>query len=476
MILIRKNNSLPYTYAFLYRKKGIKLIVTKILQTIWCVFLEITAMFASKIKIYNEKQTKSIELFFLQFYNAIFGIFFAIIGSFFVALAVSLFTKNLRSDWYVFLIIFMILNSLMILVNLSSKTLNVPMILIQLIFSLKDKFHSVKRFGLYIFKLYLIVICSIVILYIILLHFFIQYNIGNEYCIIYAIILSVALSVAGVYSFPVKKSDRDINELIVSPLYVVMNIYIGYKISKANILNNASLGNNDMAGNLMILFIITTFVQVITYLKKLFEMLHQLPEYEEDINSYANKGKKRFEFLKGRFKETLIKTNQVVIDLKSLEDVKRKFLLLICFGFFMTIGTFLLSKVIGMGVNYLKETIVSFKLEKLISETLAYIIIFAICLIMIFKLYNFLFLAFTRKKQAKKIQRWEYFSLALFLFGILIMLVTSLVATVFSIELSSNIPLISGGFLLASCTIWWGIDLTKWLLRKRKVEEKEEIK
>ncbi|AIK35616.1 putative membrane protein (plasmid) [Bacillus pseudomycoides] len=448
----------------------------KILQTIWCLFLEITAMFAGKIKIYNEKQIKNYELIIIQLYNAIFSIFFAIIGSFFVALAVSLFTKNLYSDWYVFFKIFMILNSLMILVNLSSKILNVPMILMRLIFSLKDKFHSVKRFGLYIGKLYLIVICSIFILYLILLQFFTQYNVENEYSIIYALILSVALSVAGVYSFPVKKGDRDINELIVSPLYIVINIYIGYKTSKANILNNASQGNDDMTGNLLILFIITTFVQVITYLKKLFEMLHQLSEYEKEINNYASKGKKRFAFLKEGFKETLIKFNQVVIDFKSIKNAKHKFLLLICFSLFIAIGTIYLSRVIGIGVNYLRETIVLYKLDKPISKILAYIILFGICLVMIFKLYNFLFLAFTRKKHTKGIKRWEYFSLALLLFGMLIMLVMTLVTTVFSIELSSNTALIAGGFMLASSTIFWGVDLTKWLFRKRKVEEKEEIK
>ncbi|WP_255299098.1 hypothetical protein [Bacillus pseudomycoides] len=259
-------------------------------------------------------------------------------------------------------------------------------------------------------------------------------------------------------------------------MYIAINIYIGYKTSKANILNNASQGNDDMTGNLLILFIITTFVQVITYLKKLFEMLHQLSEYEKEINNYASKGKKRFAFLKEGFKETLIKSNQVVIDFKSIKNAKHKFLLLICFSLFIAIGTIYLSRVIGIGVNYLRETIVLYKLDKPISKILAYIILFGICLVMIFKLYNFLFLAFTRKKHTKGIKRWEYFSLALLLFGMLIMLVTTLVTTVFSIELSSNTALIAGGFMLASSTIFLGVDLTKWLFRKRKVEEKEEIK
>lgn len=166
----------------------------------------------------------------------------------------------------------------------------------------------------------------------------------------------------------------------------------------------------------------------------------------------------------------------MVIDLKSIKNAKRKFLLLICFSLFIAIGIIYLSRVIGIGVNYLGEAIVLFKLDKLISKILAYIILFGICLVMIFKLYDFLFLAFKRNKHTKEIKRWEYFSLALLLFGILIMLVMTLVTTVFSIELSSNTPLISGGFMLASSTILWGIDLTKWLLRKCKVEEKEEIK
>ncbi|MDR4918716.1 hypothetical protein RGU76_28195 [Bacillus pseudomycoides] len=166
----------------------------------------------------------------------------------------------------------------------------------------------------------------------------------------------------------------------------------------------------------------------------------------------------------------------MVIDFKSIKNAKHKFLLLICFSLFIAIGTIYLSRVIGIGVNYLRETIVLYKLDKPISKILAYIILFGICLVMIFKLYNFLFLAFTRKKHTKGIKRWEYFSLALLLFGMLIMLVTTLVTTVFSIELSSNTALIAGGFMLASSTIFLGVDLTKWLFRKRKVEEKEEIK
>ncbi|PGA36140.1 teichoic acid transporter, partial [Bacillus thuringiensis] len=86
----------------------------------------------------------------MQFYNGIYSTFFSAIGSLSVAVVASLFTQNLYNNWFVFFIIFMILNSLMLFVNLSSKTLNVPMILMRLIFSLKNKFHSFKRLMFYI--------------------------------------------------------------------------------------------------------------------------------------------------------------------------------------------------------------------------------------------------------------------------------------------------------------------------------------
>ncbi|EJR95851.1 teichoic acid transporter [Bacillus cereus group sp. N28] len=445
--------------------------VEKILQSIWCLFLEITAIFAGKIKIYNEKQIANYELIIILLYNGIFSTFFSAIGSFFVALALSLFTKNLYSDWYVFFKIFMILNCLLLFVNLSSKTLNVPMIFMRVIFSLKNKFHSVGFFLAYIIKLYIVVGISVSILCFVLLHSFAQYGVKDEYSFIYALILSVGLTIAGVYSFPVKKIDRDINELIVSPIFIVLNIGIGYITSKANILNNARQGHEDMAQYLLILFLIAAFVQVITYLKKLFEMLHQLSEYEKDINSYANKGKKRFVFLKGYFKGNLIKFDQVIKDFKSIKKAKHKFLLLISSSLIMALGTIYFSRGIEIGINYLGEIIVLFKLDKFIVKILVYIILLGLFLFLSFKLYIFLVLAFKGKNVLKRSERWEYFSLALFIFGILMVIV----ANVFSIELSSNSFLVAGGCILVASTILSGVNLIEWLLRKRKTEEKEEI-
>ncbi|MDZ3953331.1 teichoic acid transporter [Bacillus thuringiensis] len=443
-----------------------------VLRNIWCLFLEFTAVIASKINTYNKEQIGIRELFIMEFYNGIYSTFFSAIGSLSVAVVASLFTQNLYNNWFVFFIIFMILNSLMLFVNLSSKTLNVPMILMRLIFSLKNKFHSFKRLMFYIVKLYIAVWLSISSLYLILLHFFVQYNVPAEHSYIYALILSVGLSVAGVYSFPVKKSDRDINELLVSPVFIMFNIFLGYKTSKTNILNNASQGNTSMAGYLLTLFFIAAFVQVITYLKKLFEMLHQLPEYEKEINNYSNQGKERFVFLKEYFKESLMWVNQLIMDFKSKKNAKRKLLLLISFFLIMAIGAIYFSKVIALGINYLEEIIVLFKLENLISKIFVYIILLVFCLLLIYKLYICLFLALKRDTNLKRIERWEYFSLALFIFGILIVLGT----TIFSIRSSSNSTLVAGGFIVASTIIFSGVDLIKKFLSKQKEAKKEDIK
>ncbi|WP_257205152.1 hypothetical protein [Bacillus cereus] len=72
----------------------------------------------------------------------------------------------------------------------------------------------------------------------------------------------------------------------------------------------------------------------------------------------------------------------------------------------------------------------------------------------------------------KRIERWEYFSLALFIFGILIVLGT----TIFSIRSSSNSTLVAGGFIVASTIIFSGVDLIKKFLSKQKEAKKEDIK
>ncbi|PGS42653.1 teichoic acid transporter, partial [Bacillus cereus] len=108
----------------------------------------------------------------------------------------------------------------------------------------------------------------------------------------------------------------------------------------------------------------------------------------------------------------------------------------------------------------------------LISKIFVYIILLVFCLLLIYKLYICLFLALKRDTNLKRIERWEYFSLALFIFGILIVLGT----TIFSIRSSSNSTLVAGGFIVASTIIFSGVDLIKKFLSKQKEAKKEDIK
>lgn len=426
-----------------------------IFSSIWSLFLEISAIFAEKIKFYNEKGVmRNYELFIVLFYNGLFSTFFSAICSFFMALGLSPFTKNLYGNWYTFFKIVMVLNCLMLFVNLLSKNLNVPMIFMQVVNFLKSKFKSFRRFCFYLFSAYITVVVFVSILCHIFLQFFVKYGISSENAFIYSLIVSIGLTVAGFYSFPVKKDYRDINELLISPLFITVNISLGYVISKENILNNATQGHDDMVSKLLIMFLITASIQIITYFKKLFEKLHDLPDYEDEIHIYAKSAMEKLEFIKLYFGGIITKFNQVIEEFKFIKKDK--------YFYFRSLAIIIFGLIIVMVVSYLHDKsllhLSQKDLDKTVSGIIKYIGLFGLMLFLIVRFYTFLILALKGKKGIKKSKRWEYFGLALVVFGMLIPIIVSVIP-----YRNSNINLVTGICLIVAAIIFWVTSFIEWL-------------
>lgn len=429
------------------------------------VFLEVSAIFAEKIRAYNEERVWRYQLIVALLYNGIFSVFLSIISSLFVSIALSLFTKSFYSSWYTSFKIFMVLNGLMLFLNLLSGKLNIPMIFLKAAFFIKDRFTTISSFVKYIVTPYVVTGVSIYIMYYIILNFLSGFGIKGEIANIYSIILSVGLAVAGCYSFPVEKDVRDINELIMSPVLIVANIGISYFISKENVLNNLKQGHEDVASYVFILFLIAACLQVITYFKKLFEKLHdpELSKYEENISTYASNGKEKMKFIKGHIKSVIVEVNQVIKEFKNVKKDKRFYL-----QFLAWISA---SLIIVIGGNYISGTILV-KFERPIVVFLKYGFVFVFLIILITKLCGFLLLSLKGNRYLEKRKRWEYFGLACFTFGMLLGGVTILLSVKQNFII---VMVIAVCFIVAS--IIFGINsCVDWLLKKEKVDEITEEK
>ncbi|WP_026590660.1 hypothetical protein [Bacillus sp. UNC437CL72CviS29] len=426
-------------------------------------FLEVTAICAEKIRVYNEGRKWKYQLIVTLLYNGVFGVFLSVISALFVSVVLSVFTKSFYSSWYISFKIFVVLSGVMLFLNLSSRTLNIPMLFLKAAFFIKDKFTTMSSFVKHIFVPYAITGVSIYIMYHMILKFLSGFGINGEIAEIYSIILSVGLAVAGCYSFPVEKDVRDINELIMSPVLIIANIGISYAISKENVLNNLKQGHEDIASYVFILFLIAACLQVITYFKKLFEKLHdpELSKYEENIVIYAGNGKEKMESIKGHIRSMIEEINQVIKEFKAIKKDKR--------FYFQFMAWISISLIILIGMNYISK-IIFIKFEGPIVRVLEYVLSFVFLIFLINKLCVFAYLALAKKTGLEKRKRWEYFGLACFIFGMLLSVVTML----FSIRL--NFVTIAC-FVIASM-IFLSTSFIGWLLKKDKVDEnmQEEVK
>lgn len=428
------------------------------------VLFEIIAIYAEKINIYNEKQIWKYQYILMVIYNIVCSVLLSLIGSVMASLILALFTREFLSSWHISFKTLLMLNDLMIVLNLGTEKLNIPMLFLKAVFYIKEKFTSMNSFIKYTVIPYTFTFLTLYYMYYIILDFLNGFGIRGETAEVYSIVLSVGLAVAGAYSFPVEKDVRDFNELIISPVLIVSNIGISYVLAKKNALNNLKQGQEDIASYVFILFLIAAFLQVITYFKKLFEKLHdpELSKYEEVIGVYAVNGNERIAAVKGYMKLMSVEIGKVIKDLKGLKEFKKdKY---VYFYFFICIT---ISVLLFIGGSYISETIIV-RFKKPISIICKYILLLLI-LVVLYKKLRFYVLSMLKDEEGlSKREKWEYFGLAFFIFGMLLFFITLLL----SINLSYIIVTIIMFNFLISFFILGSLSIINWLLRKEKLDEK----
>ncbi|WP_305454372.1 teichoic acid transporter [Bacillus mycoides] len=425
---------------------------------------EIIAIYAEKINIYNEKRVWKYQSILMIIYNIICSVFLSLIGSVMFSLILTIFTRDFLSSWHIAFKTLLVLNGLMIVLNLGTKKLNIPMLFLKAVFYIKEKFTSMNSFVRYTVIPYTFTILTLYYMYYIILDFLNGFGIRGETAEVYSIVLSVGLAVAGAYSFPVEKDVRDFNELIISPVLIVSNIGISYVLAKKNALNNLKQGQEDIASYVFILFLIAACLQVITYFKKLFEKLHdsELSKYEEVIGDYAVNGNERIAAVKGYMQLMSVEVGKVIKDFKGLKEFKKdKY---VYFYFFIC---FTISVLLFIGGSYISETIIV-RFKKPISMVCKYILLLLI-LVVLYKKLSFYVLSMLKDEEGlSKRKKWEYFGLAFFIFGMLLFFIMILL----SINLSYIIVTIIMFIFLISMFILGILSIINWLLRKEKLDEK----
>ncbi|MEM5672397.1 hypothetical protein AAHB54_16890 [Bacillus cereus] len=196
------------------------------------VLFEIIAIYAEKINIYNEKQIWKYQYILMVIYNIVCSVLLSLIGSVMASLILALFTRDFLSSWHISFKTLLMLNGLMIVLNLGTEKLNIPMLFLKAVFYIKEKFTSMNSFIKYTVIPYTFTFLTLYYMYYIILDFLNGFGIRGETAEVYSIVLSVGLAVAGAYSFPVEKDVRDFNELIISPVLIVSNIGISYVLAK----------------------------------------------------------------------------------------------------------------------------------------------------------------------------------------------------------------------------------------------------
>jgi len=424
------------------------------------IFFQFSALLAEKINEDIKHSSPNYRLIFIFLSNSIFGLFVSAILSLFISLLLFPFTMTLTNNFRAIFLVFTIMTGIMLITNLTSNQLNLPMLFLRIIFFLKFKVKSLIFFILV--RIYLpvaAILISTYFLYRIIVNSLYRYGIENENISMYVVILSAALVVAGYYAFPVEKHERDLNELIISPILIIINIAISYLISKTNILQNLKSGNTDIAAKLLIIFAIATFLQFVTYFKKLFEKIHDLPQYSRRTYFYAYLARKRISFLVSQLKLISIRIIQLKNDIKSIKKDKYFFLHLItCIA-------------IGLGSSFLLALLSKIKLPPLrlnkTTETyLPYIIVLGLAIFLIYKSCYLLVVCFNRKVSSSKKDKLELFGIAIVMLG----LSTTMILSVFSIQLKifiylSTIVVLSGSFIMIISSF------IKWLFMKRQAKK-----
>lgn len=429
-------------------------------KNILYILLQFSALLAEKINEDTNPSSLNYKSLLVFLYNSIFGVFISAVVSLCMAFLLFLFTETFVNNFQTFFLILMVITGIVLITNLPTNQLNLPMLFLRVIFFIKFKIKSIMFFILVrVFISVFAIFISVYFLHSTIIKFLSQYGAQGENISMYAYISSAALVVAGYYAFPVEKHERDLNELMLSPILIIINIWFSYQISKTNILNNLENGNMDIAAKLLIIFAIATFLQFVAYLKKLFEKIHDLPEYSRRTYFYAYLARKRISFGINQIKYLILQIIKLIEELKSIKKDKHFYLKLIIFTC-LTVGIWF------MIIPLSRVNLPALKLSKSVETYLSCIIVLVFIIFMTYRAYCPLILSLKGREHFKRRTRWELFGIAIPIFGVLI----TMIAALLSIELSffiylASIFIIIGAFIISVSSF------IRWLFTKRKAKK-----
>ncbi|MCY8840447.1 hypothetical protein [Bacillus atrophaeus] len=322
--------------------------------------------------------------------NLLFSAFISLFPSSLISFIISMFNNQFLLEFKTYYFLSMMIFILMILANLFAEQINIPMILLRITFYIKLKYKSAT-------KTYVIALVTTLILcglgkqlFNILFSALNRYGVQEEIAGIMSIILAIGITISGYYMFPTNKQVRDINELLLSPFFIIISIGMSYVVSERNMITNFAEGNREISAYILAVFMLTAINQIINYLKKLFEKMHESPENKETIDLYTSSAWSKYVSRRKQFKKQLgiLKVNIIKLCtfIKKNYKNKRFYIKTTAIVALFIVSYFILKKVnIFLSEFKIPEYIINFLSPLFIIGVFLYILFKMICLT-IFKL------------------------------------------------------------------------------------------
>ncbi|MDG0764253.1 hypothetical protein O0R52_21025 [Bacillus halotolerans] len=324
--------------------------------------------------------------------NLLFSAFISLFPSILISFIISMFNHQFLLEFKTYYFLSMMIFILMILVNLFAEQINIPMILLRITFYIKLKYKSAT-------KTYVIALVTTLILcglgqqlFNILFSALNRYGVQEEIAGIISIILAIGITISGYYTFPTNKQVRDTNELLLSPFFIIISIGMSYVVSERNMITNFAEGNREISAYILAVFMLTAINQIINYLKKLFDKMHESPENEnkETIDLYTSSAWSKYVSRRKQFEKQLgiLKVNIIKLCTFIRKNYKNKrfYIKTTAIVALFIVSYFILKKVnIFLSEFKIPEYIINFLSPLFIIGVFLYILFKMICLT-IFKL------------------------------------------------------------------------------------------
>nr|WEZ47926.1 hypothetical protein P5625_05510 [Bacillus subtilis] len=393
--------------------------------------------------------------------NLLFSAFISLFPSSLISFIISMFNNQFLIEFKTYYFLSMMIFILMILVNLFAEQINIPMILLRITFYIKLKYKSAT-------KTYVIALVTTLILcglgkqlFNILFSALNRYGVQEEIAGIMSIILAIGITISGYYTFPTNKQVRDINELLLSPFFIIISIGMSYVVSERNMITNFVEGNREISAYILTVFMLTAINQIVNYLKKLFEKMHESPENKETIDLYTSSAWSKYVSRRKQFKKQLeiLKVNifKLCTLIKKNYKNKRLYIKTTAIIAFFIVSYFILMKVdIFLSDFKIPEYIMIFLFLLPIIGVFLYILFKMICLT-IFKV---------KGVPKEKIFVLKCFSILLFFLSVFLYIITDYILGDNSHFTNASVVLFGvASILYAVCY------LVEWLLgaRGRKI-------